>query len=168
MAFPEKLVDLRKKAGMTQSDLAEKLNVSRQAISRWEQGTAMPEVDTLVAICDLFDVSLDYLVRDKNCQEKAEPEESLPEVPSYWSFLPKLWWAPGLLAVLCRICPYVTQLLLIVNSPAWSGFSDFLNGHKFLWIFFSPPVAYTFSAIFAAITALIFLWALVKYWKARN
>ena len=64
MKFHEKLYAVRKNAGMTQNDLAEKLNVSRQAVSRWEMGTAMPDVENLVAMSDLFGVSLDYLLKD--------------------------------------------------------------------------------------------------------
>lgn len=73
MKFNEKLFELRKKAGMTQQDLAEKLNVSRQAVSRWEMGTAMPDVENLIAMSELFSVSLDYLLK-----EQAEPVQSQP------------------------------------------------------------------------------------------
>ena len=59
MKFHEKLYTLRKNAAMTQNDLAEKLNVSRQAVSRWEMGTAMPEIDNLIAMSDVFGVAYD-------------------------------------------------------------------------------------------------------------
>ena len=49
MALPEKLYTLRKKSGLSQEQLAEALNVSRQAISKWEGGSAMPESDKLLA-----------------------------------------------------------------------------------------------------------------------
>ena len=82
MKFCEKLYEVRKKAGMTQNDLAEKLNVSRQAVSRWEMGTAMPDVENLVAMSDLFEVSLDYLLKDTVSSQShvdemiSQPEES--------------------------------------------------------------------------------------------
>lgn len=64
MALPEKLYTLRKKSGLSQEQLAEALNVSRQAISKWEGGSTMPESDKLLALSNYFGVSLDYLLKD--------------------------------------------------------------------------------------------------------
>ncbi len=64
MAFSEKLYELRKKSCLSQEQLAEQLGVSRQAISKWESGKAMPESDTLVSISQYFNVSLDYLMKE--------------------------------------------------------------------------------------------------------
>lgn len=64
MALPEKLYTLRKKSGLSQEQLAEALNVSRQAISKWEGGSAMPESDKLLALSNYFGVSLDCLLKD--------------------------------------------------------------------------------------------------------
>lgn len=64
MALPEKLYTLRKKSGLSQEQLAEALNVSRQAISKWKGGSAMPESDKLLALSNYFGVSLDYLLKD--------------------------------------------------------------------------------------------------------
>ena len=75
MTFGEKLQGLRQKAGMSQDALAEKLNVSRQAVSRWERDETMPETDKVVALADLFDVTTDYLLRQQvedKTEEKAE------------------------------------------------------------------------------------------------
>lgn len=62
MNFGEKLSLLRKQHGMTQLELAEKLNLSRQAVSRWERGTAEPSTENLVRIAALFGVPVDALV----------------------------------------------------------------------------------------------------------
>ena len=64
MKFEEKLISLRKKAGMSQEDLAEQIDVSRQAISRWELGATLPDAPNLLKLSDLFGVSIDYLLRD--------------------------------------------------------------------------------------------------------
>lgn len=64
MRFGEKLSFLRKQRGMTQIELAEKLDVSRQAVSRWEQGTSKPSTENLVSIGKLFGVPVDNLVND--------------------------------------------------------------------------------------------------------
>ena len=64
MSLEEKLVSLRKQKGLTQMDLAEQLNVSRQAISRWEVGAAVPSTDNLKVLGELYGVPVDYLLND--------------------------------------------------------------------------------------------------------
>ena len=68
-----KICLLRTQAQMTQLTLAEKLDVSRQTVSKWELGTAQPELDKLVALSELFHVSTDYLLKSRSI----EPEVSL-------------------------------------------------------------------------------------------
>ena len=75
MKFEEKLMALRKKGGMSQEELADQLGVSRQAISRWELGTTLPDAPNLLKLSDLFSVSIDYLLRDDY-----ERESDLPPV----------------------------------------------------------------------------------------
>ena len=65
MTFGEKLFSIRKKSGFSQEELAEKLGVSRQAVSRWESGAAMPDSPNLLLISNLFGVSADYLLHDE-------------------------------------------------------------------------------------------------------
>lgn len=64
MKFSDKIIGLRKSNGMSQEDLAEKLDVSRQAISRWESGTAMPDANNILQLSKLFGVTTDYLLND--------------------------------------------------------------------------------------------------------
>ena len=64
MTFAEKLLQLRKREGYSQEELANKLDVSRQAISRWEMGTAVPDSINLLHISKVFQVSTDYLLND--------------------------------------------------------------------------------------------------------
>lgn len=70
MTFGEKLQRLRQKAGLSQDALAERLDVSRQAVSRWERNETMPETDKIVLMAEMFSVTTDYLLRDM--PEKAE------------------------------------------------------------------------------------------------
>lgn len=114
MKFYEKLYEVRKKAGMTQNDLADKLNVSRQAVSRWEMGTAMPDVENLVAISDLFGVSLDYLLKDSvSPLQQANERTPQPEKNDSSESAQKGSW-----------------LLLLIATPL-IGLSLLLNG----WLF---------------------------------
>ena len=65
MKFGDKLVVLRKKNGLSQEELAEKLNVSRQSVSKWESNNTYPETDKIIQICNLFDCNMDDLINDK-------------------------------------------------------------------------------------------------------
>ena len=72
MTFGEKLQRLRQRAGMSQDALAEKLGVSRQAVSRWERDETMPETDKVIALAELFGVTTDYLQRPQPEQSRQE------------------------------------------------------------------------------------------------
>ena len=63
MSLGEKIKELRRKAGMSQEQLAEKLNVSRQAITKWETDKGIPDIANLIAISDEFGLSLDELIK---------------------------------------------------------------------------------------------------------
>lgn len=85
MTFGEKLQDLRRKAGMSQDTLAERLDVSRQAVSKWERDETMPETEKLVRIAQLFGASLDELLLDREPPKEPEPQPQ-PQVqyqPTY-------------------------------------------------------------------------------------
>ena len=70
MKLSEKIIRLRKGRGLSQEELAERLGVSRQAVSRWESGTALPDAGNLRQISRLFEVSADYLLDE----ERESPE----------------------------------------------------------------------------------------------
>ena len=65
MKFGDKLVELRKKNGYSQEELAEKLGVSRQSVSKWESNNTYPETDKIIQIANLFECSMDDLINDK-------------------------------------------------------------------------------------------------------
>lgn len=70
MSMGSKLAQARKQANLTQEQLAERLGVTRQAVSRWESDTAYPETDKIVRMAQILDVSCDYLLRDGEAEEK--------------------------------------------------------------------------------------------------
>ena len=72
MELYENLARLRKEAGLSQQDLAERLDVSRQSISKWELGTALPSMENLIGLSRLYGVSLDYLVGNSETRERAD------------------------------------------------------------------------------------------------
>ncbi len=66
MNIGENLQNLRKQHNLSQEELADKINVSRQSISKWESGAAIPEMDKIVTLCEVFDCTMDELVRGTN------------------------------------------------------------------------------------------------------
>ena len=82
MEFNNKLYELRKQKGFSQEELANRLNVSRQTISKWEVGESTPDMEKLVAISDLFEMSLDELVKGEE-PKLAEPSEQIVKSELY-------------------------------------------------------------------------------------
>ena len=75
MILADKIIDLRKKCGWSQEELAEKLGVSRQAVSKWESAQSIPDLERVIAMSQLFSVSTDYLLKE-------EMEASVPQTMS--------------------------------------------------------------------------------------
>ena len=64
MILGEKIMELRKRNGWSQEELAGKLNVSRQSVSKWESSMSVPELDKVLQLSEIFEVSTDYLLKD--------------------------------------------------------------------------------------------------------
>lgn len=79
MTLGQKIFELRNKQKMSQGDLAEKLNVSRQSISKWETDASVPELDKLIMLSDLFNITIDELVRDELPEKSAYEEKENTE-----------------------------------------------------------------------------------------
>lgn len=110
----EKLYQLRKNSGLSQEQLAEQLNVSRQAISKWESGSAVPESEKLIAISNYFDVSVDYLLKDGQVDrlnpidEKAGEEKMKDE---------KIGMLAGLIICIAGIVSMIIWGLVFLFNP---------------------------------------------------
>jgi len=81
MEFNERIAAARRAAGLTQEQLGERVGVTRQAVSKWEAGTAMPDALTAARLCDALDVSADYLLLGKGdaAPSVPEPAAGLPD-----------------------------------------------------------------------------------------
>ncbi len=112
MELKEKLVDLRKEKGLSQAELAEAINVSRQAISRWEVGSAIPSADNLMWLSKFYEVSMDELM-DISCDDGQEKSQEKPSVKS------KAGVSPKILIFLC-------MLAVIIVVAVWAVFYMFL------------------------------------------
>lgn len=103
---------LRQDQGYSQEDLVQKLYLSRQAISKWETGETVPDLENIVALADLFEVSLDYLILGR------EPEVIIKEIEvqvdkkpqTIWEFLSESWW------IIPAILPWVYALLQLLKK----------------------------------------------------
>lgn len=79
MTLPERLTQMRKGAGLSQQDLVERIYVTRQAVSQWENGARVPNTDNLMHLSKLYGVSVDYLLHGEAAQEPQAPVEAAPE-----------------------------------------------------------------------------------------
>ena len=77
MNFSEKLLTLRKAKDLTQEQLAEKLDVSRQSVSKWESGQATPDLEKIVALSTVFNVTTDYLLKSSEIDDLSVKTEML-------------------------------------------------------------------------------------------
>lgn len=93
MKFGDKLIQLRKKHGLSQEDLAAKLNVSRQSVSKWESNNTYPETDKIVQICNIFECSMDDLIneniKDINQLERKSKKEISIKIDPLLDFIAK-------------------------------------------------------------------------------
>lgn len=118
MTLEKKLVRLRKKEDMSQADVSEKLNVSRQAVSRWEAGDSRPSTENLQALCKLYNVKLDDLLSDSNEElpiGKTEPIKTECEPEQKSKERNRIWIKRGVIAavilalIVCCIFWYMDQ-----------------------------------------------------------
>ena len=86
MSFADRLKEARRISGLSQEELAEQLDVSRQAVGKWEQGQSYPEVEKLLALCGVLDTSLDALMADE--LPKKRRSEITPTAPSESILIP--------------------------------------------------------------------------------
>lgn len=78
MILADKIISLRKKNGWSQEELAHQLNVSRQAVSKWESAQSIPDLDRVLQLSQLFGVTTDYLLKDELETESFTPGEDAP------------------------------------------------------------------------------------------
>jgi DNA-binding XRE family transcriptional regulator len=159
MTFSEKLIRLRRREGLSQEALAEVLGVSRQAVSRWEQGTALPDGAKLLPCARHFGVSVDWLLDDAQDWEA----QAAPAAPGKARSL--AWTIGGgvlaglsllgllVMGILSSVFPAVyTEAPLGANwIRSYAGLSGFLKVHRLEWLF-----------ALCLMTAAVGLWILLR------
>lgn len=145
MKFKDKLQVLRKEKGMSQEKLAEKIGISRQAVAKWETGQSYPDMDKLVALSDLFRISIDKLVKDyddENCSyEYIEKQNYINEKVIDFLCRAKKTTYAGKGAEIASSRPNSHDLQYIENNLKY--IDTYLGGEKFageeaLWCDDSP------------------------------
>lgn len=95
-----------RKKGWSQNDLAKLLQVSRQTISKWETESAYLDVERLMQLSDLFEISLDALIRDREVPAKKLRVQRARTGMTFWDFLSKRWW---LIFIFCVVFSVVAS-----------------------------------------------------------
>ena len=103
MTFGEKLQALRKARSWSQEELATQINVSRQALSKWESGASVPDTENVVALSRLFGVSTDYLLLENGETTAQAVPTAAPSAESKWPIMRIVWLFTMILAILGKI-----------------------------------------------------------------
>lgn len=133
MILADKIIELRKKAGLSQEELAEKMGVSRQSVSKWEGALSIPDLDKILLMSEIFGVSTDYLLKDEygeiptpteEISESAFRKVSLEEANEFIKV--KDCTAPmvSLGVVLCILSPVIMFFLIALQTAGKIGINE--------------------------------------------
>ena len=161
MKFGDKLIELRKKNGYSQEELAEKLGVSRQSVSKWESNNTYPETDKIIQIANLFDCSMDDLINDKVTNVESTLRKNKSNVKNIWnSFLgfitntidmfSKMKFLEGLKCIIV-----ILLLAIILNITGIIICNIVVGIITSIFNFLSPEIVYTIRGILKGIFHLI-------------
>ena len=119
MTFGEKLQALRKAQGLSQEELAQRINVSRQALSKWESGASVPDTENVIALSRLFGVSTNYLLLNEVKAPGHVPAIAWPK-PRKYLLAAAIVGAVGLVAIRFIWAAMAASMFFSFGSDAWS------------------------------------------------
>ncbi len=168
MNLSDKIVMLRKKNGISQEELAEKLNVSRQAVSRWETNAAQPDVINVLLLSRLFGVTTDYLLNDDYESDGDVPAIKVAEnkandrVKKVVCACVALFGLVGnfVIYVMSRFVEVMVPYITYENGKRWYNWSSGLTGHSykyFIWEYNLEFLVALFWTLAVVGIAIIFL-----------
>ncbi len=157
MTMGEKILSLRKARGWSQEELAEHIGVTRQAVSRWESDSAKPDADKIIAVCDLFGVSADYLLRDYATGTVIPEEPAQATAPKQTTAIGDAIRAMTLGQWFCFGAAALGALMLLIlrfvyifkdtnyvhyslNGSAYSGYQGFIRTEELLGLHYGAWV----------------------------
>lgn len=164
MVLGETLANLRKAKGLSQEQLAEKLNLTRQTISKWELNQSTPDIDYLLKLSEVFGVSTDYLIKGEERTNTAdrgskpyaadEHDNGANNVNAYkWCFyLGAIVIGVSLIGIIAFvICSALNPITAAVNGTVFKGVLGFLFGTKTLWLFVVLVVLFAVGCLLSAL-----------------
>ena len=132
MNLADKLIQLRKKNGWSQEELAEQMNVTRQSVSKWESGQAAPDLEKILKLSQLFGVSTDYLLKEElsesgninTAREINVKKVSMKEAKDFLSVNRETSKSTAFAVFLCIISPICLMILAAVSENPLYGLSE--------------------------------------------
>lgn len=171
MTFGEKLQALRKAQGWSQEELAQRINVSRQALSKWESGTSVPDTENVVALSRLFGVSTDYLLLDERKAPGHVPGVAWPK-PRKCLLAAAIVGAVGAVALRFIWAAMAASMFFNFSSDTWNFME---NGTGFPGGFMAPIIQHytllsVLNTVFLVLLAAgglgaVFYHPLLRLWK---
>lgn len=153
MTLPERLMKLRKAAGLSQEEVAEKLELTRQTVSKWETGQSSPDLDKVLPLCDLYHITPDELLHDGGSDE-ADELKIQKDAARAEELLEKSVAKKKLIGILSGIMLYVLGIVFImVAIPAFG---------------FNPVIATGIFLIMLAFATLMIIYSVLMYRKKRD
>ena len=137
MIFADKLTKLRKKAGWSQEELAEQMNVTRQSVSKWEGAQSVPDLEKMIRLSNLFGVSTDYLLKDEiedtdsilpSDDMSAIRRVSMEEANAFLSIKATTSKSIALATFLCILSPICLLILGAISEVSEYGLADNVAG----------------------------------------
>lgn len=153
MLLPERLIKLRKAAGLSQEEVAEKLEVTRQTVSKWETGQSSPDLDKVLPLCDLYNVTPDELLHDGGSQE-AEAVKAQSDFVHSEELVERITAKKKLKGILGGVMLYFVAIAFIMISIPVLGFN--------------PVVASAMFILIVAIATIIIIYSSIAYGKKKS
>lgn len=160
MKLYEKITLYRKKNGLSQEELAEKIGVSRQAVSKWETGDALPEITKLKSLADTFNVTVDFLLDDEKeefLQQSDSPSVSVLDKYAdkiddcvdnisnkSGTFFKKYGWISGIVLILFGIYRIVINIFTIAPIFEFNFFDSSISGFALILSIFQILIGIAF------------------------
>ncbi|MBR3176743.1 helix-turn-helix transcriptional regulator [Candidatus Saccharibacteria bacterium] len=153
MTLPERLIKLRKAAGLSQEEVAEKLELTRQTVSKWETGQSSPDLDKVLPLCNLYNVTPDELLHDGGSEE-ADEVKAQENAARAEELLEKSVAKKKLIGILSGVFTYVIAIVFImVSIPVLQ---------------MNPVVASGIFLLLLAIATLIIIFSAVNYKSVKK
>lgn len=146
MTLPERLIKLRKAAGLSQEEVADKLEVTRQTVSKWETGQSSPDLDKVLPLCNLYNVTPDELLHDGGSEE-ADEVKAQENAARAEELLEKSVAKKKLIGILSGVFTYVIAIVFIMVSIPVLGMNPVVASGIFLLLLAAATLIIIFSAV---------------------